>query len=120
MLKYMLEGGPLMWVLLGLSMLGLGVIIDRWKVFRSADVDTSVMRRMILQLLSAGKTDDAIRLCEETRGPVAAILLVGIDRYGDSPTSIGITVVGRSGQVAANRTVPPGEVIGVDATWEKR
>lgn len=81
MLKYMLDGGPLMWVLLALSILSLAVIIDRWRVFKIADVDTSVMRRMILELLAASKPGDAIRLCEETRGPVAAILLVGIDRY---------------------------------------
>jgi len=45
--------------------------------------------------------------------------LVGIDRFGDAPTSIGITVIGRSGSVAPRRTVPPGEVISVDQIWDK-
>ena len=51
MLEYLLDGGILMPVLLGLSIVGLAVVIDRWQVFKIANIDTSVMRRMILQLL---------------------------------------------------------------------
>jgi len=80
MLKYMLDGGPLMWALLALSIVGLAVILERWHVFQLASQDTAPMRRMLYQLLAAGKVDDAIRLCEETRGPVAAVLLVGLNR----------------------------------------
>ena len=71
MLEYLLDGGPMMWPLLALSILSLAVMIERWKVFRAASGDTSVMRRMILQLIAAGKPEDAIRLCEETKGPVS-------------------------------------------------
>lgn len=67
--------------LLALSILGLAVIFDRLRVFKVASVDTSAMRSMVLQMLRAGKVSDAIRVCEETRGPVAAILLVGLNRY---------------------------------------
>ncbi len=81
MLRYLLDGGMCMWPLLGLSIVGLAVVFDRWRVFNLASVDTSVMRRLILHLVAAGKVDDAVRLCEETKGPVAAILLVGLDRY---------------------------------------
>ncbi len=80
MLKYMLDGGPLMWPLLALSIVGLAVAMDRWRIFRLASQDTSVMRRMVFQLLATGQVDDAIRLCEETRGPVAAVLLAGLSR----------------------------------------
>lgn len=81
MLKYLLEGGPLMWALLSLSILSLGVIIDRWKVFKMAEVDTTGMRKKLRQLLSTGELDGAMDACRETRGPVAATLLVGLDRY---------------------------------------
>jgi biopolymer transport protein ExbB len=81
MLKYMLDGGSMMWPLLALSIVGLAVMLERWRVFQLASKDTSAMRRMVFQLLSSGKVDDAIRLCEETRGPVAAVLLVGLGRY---------------------------------------
>ncbi len=81
MLRYILDGGPLMWAILLESVIALAIVFDRLKAFKSASRDTSAMRRMILQLVGAGKIDDAIRLCEETRGPVAAILLVGLERY---------------------------------------
>jgi biopolymer transport protein ExbB len=81
MLKYMLDGGSMMWPLLALSIVGLAVVLERWRIFRLASLDTSAMRRMVFQLLATGKIDDAIRLCEETRGPVAAVLLVGLNRY---------------------------------------
>lgn len=76
-----MDGGAMMLPLLVCSIVGLAVGLERWKVFRVAGRDTSVLRRMILQLLRAGKPDDAIRLCEETKGPVAAVLLVGLNRY---------------------------------------
>jgi biopolymer transport protein ExbB len=81
MLKYMLDGGSMMWPLLALSIVGLAVALERWRIFQLASKDTSAMRRMVFQLLAVGKVDDAIRLCEETRGPVAAVLLVGLNRY---------------------------------------
>jgi len=81
MLRYILNGGPLMWVLLVLSTLGLAIIIDRWKTFRLADMDTSTLRKSVRKLLSEGKVDEAIGLCREMRGPVAAILFVGLIRY---------------------------------------
>jgi len=81
MMKYMIEGGMLMWPMLLESIIGLAVIIDRWTVLKKAATDTSVLRTLIRQLLIEGKVEDAIRLCEETRGPVAAVLLVGLERY---------------------------------------
>ena len=36
MLKYILNGGPLMLALLALSILGLAVVLDRWKTFKIA------------------------------------------------------------------------------------
>ncbi len=81
MLKYMLDGGPMMWPLLALSIVGLAVALERWHIFQLASQDTSAMRRMVFQLLASAKVDDAIHLCEETRGPVAAVLLVGLNRY---------------------------------------
>ena len=81
MLKWMLDGGSMMWPLLALSIVGLAVALERWHVFQLASKDTSAMWRMVFQLLASGKVEDAIRLCEETRGPVAAVLLVGLTRY---------------------------------------
>jgi biopolymer transport protein ExbB len=81
MLEYILTGGMMMWVLLALSTVGLAVVIDRWRVFRLAGVDTTDMERNILQLLAEGKDEEAARVCGDARGPVAAVLMVGLKRY---------------------------------------
>jgi hypothetical protein len=47
MMKYMIEGGMLMWPMLLESIIGLAVIIDRWIVLKKAATDTSVLRTLI-------------------------------------------------------------------------
>jgi biopolymer transport protein ExbB len=81
MLRYLLDGGMLMWPLLGLSIVGLAVALDRWRVFKLAIVDTHAMEEGVRRLLAEGKADEALRLCEQTRGPIAALLAVGLNRY---------------------------------------
>lgn len=81
MLEYILDGGLMMWILMGMSVIGLAIILERWKVFKIAGVDTSALRRMVQQLLAEGNLDDAVKICEEKRGPVASVLLVGLSRY---------------------------------------
>jgi len=71
----------MMWVLMALSVIGLAIIMERWKVFKIAGADTRVMRRMVRQLLSENKIEDAVKVCEDTRWPVAPVLLVGLKRY---------------------------------------
>lgn len=81
MLKYILDGGPLMWAILLESVIALAIVFDRLKAFKIASRDTTAMRKMILQLIESARIDDAIRLCQETKGPVAALLMVGLERY---------------------------------------
>lgn len=81
MLKYILNGGEMMWILLGLSVLGLAIIIERWKVFKAAGADVGEMRRDVMRLLEEGRVDEAVERCKQARGPVAALLLVGLGRY---------------------------------------
>jgi len=81
MLEYILDGGFVMFPLMALSILALAVVIDRMRVFRLADVDTSDMRLQVCARLEEGQTDSAMAICKRFRGPVAAVLLAGLDRY---------------------------------------
>jgi biopolymer transport protein ExbB len=81
MLEYILDGGLMMWILMVLSVVGLAIILERWQVFKIAGADSSAMPRMVRQMLSEGNVGDAVKICEEKRGPVAAVLLVGLIRY---------------------------------------
>mgnify|MGYP000439317157 FL=1 len=81
MLEYLLDGGPLMLPLLACSIAALAVIVDRVRAFRAAEADTVHLRARVTDCLDSGRVDDAVALCQKSRGPVAAVLLAGLDRY---------------------------------------
>jgi len=81
MLEYLLDGGPLMLPLLACSIAALAVIVDRVRAFRAAEADTVHLRARVTDCLDGGRVDDAVALCQKSRGPVAAVLLAGLDRY---------------------------------------
>ncbi len=82
MLKYLLEGGPLMIPLLVCSVLTLGVLIDRiWAFYANSKHDTRSLRARVLALMEEERIDDAARLCTHTPGPVSAVLLSGLQSY---------------------------------------
>lgn len=81
MLGHILDGGAIMIPLLVLSVLAVAIIIDRVRAFREATVDTSELQNAVISRLEDGRIDDAIRECERVRGPVAAVLLVGLLKF---------------------------------------
>jgi biopolymer transport protein ExbB len=81
MLGHILDGGAIMIPLMLLSVLAVAIIIDRVRAFREATVDTSKLREGIVDNLEEGRVDEAIRECEQFRGPVAAVLLVGLLKF---------------------------------------
>ena len=82
MLEYILDGGLLMYPITLCSIVALAVVIDRVRAFRNAEVDTVALRTRVVDCLEGGKLDEAVALCRDSRGPVAAVLLAGLDRYG--------------------------------------
>ncbi len=81
MLKHILDGGPLMVPVLILSILAIAVIIDRIRVFRLTAKNPSRLLNGIIQELEKGQADQAIELCRQEKGPLAAVLLKGLTRF---------------------------------------
>ena len=81
MLQYILDGGVMMFALVALSILALGVIIDRLRVFKLAEVDCDSLRNRLVDALDEKDDDRAVAACEDTTGPAAAVLLVGLKQY---------------------------------------
>ncbi len=81
MLGHILDGGAIMIPLLLLSVLAVAIIIDRARAFREATVDTSKLQDGVIGNLEKGRVDEAIRECERFRGPVAAVLMVGLLKF---------------------------------------
>ena len=75
-------GGPLMWVLLALSVLAIYLIGRKWWVINQASkIDPNFMKD-IRDYLTDGKTKSAITLCSKYDNPVARMTETGIHRMG--------------------------------------
>jgi biopolymer transport protein ExbB len=77
----LLEGGLFMFVLLALLILALGVIIERYRSLKMLEADPTELQNEVVDLLSKDKVEEALRLCEKSRGPVPAILSTGLRKY---------------------------------------
>lgn len=79
MLETIIAGGAWMIPLMGMSVLSLGVVFDRWWAFRRNDqVDARALRAQVRELLREDRIDEAMELCAGTPGPVSGALLAGL------------------------------------------
>jgi len=70
----------MMYPLLLASLLGLGVIIAKIYILRVARKDTARVLSDVGEMARSGQLDEALAYLERTPGPVAAILLSGLNR----------------------------------------
>lgn len=80
-LKMLLEGGYFMWPLLILAVIGLAVVIERFRSLKMLDADDDSLRQKVIDFLSDDKPEEALEMCENSRGPVAAVLANGLRKY---------------------------------------
>jgi biopolymer transport protein ExbB len=82
MWTYFDKGGPVMWPLLALSILGVTVIFWRWWALRQATSGLVPFMKDLRTKLVNKDVPGAIAVCERHRGPVASIVKAGLLRYG--------------------------------------
>ena len=75
-------GGPLMWVLLALSILAIYLIGRKWWVIRSASRIDPLFMQDIRDYMNDGKIKSAVTLCRKYDNPVARMVETGIHRMG--------------------------------------
>ena len=80
-LGMLMDGGAFMWPILILAIVGLAVVIERFRSLKMLDADDETLRRQVIDLLSDDKPEQALELCEDSRGPVAAVLANGLRKY---------------------------------------
>ena len=75
-------GGPLMWVLLVLSVIAIYIIGWKfWTLNKASKIDSNFMND-IRDYMEAGKTKSAVTLCRKYDNPVARMIETGIHRLG--------------------------------------
>ena len=68
--------------LLACSIVALAVVADRiWAFYLNSKLDTRALRAQLMRHLRRGEVNDAALLCISTPGPVAAVLLAGLQSY---------------------------------------
>jgi len=80
MVHYFLAGGALMWPLLALFVIGCIIVIFKFWILARSKINTRKFMEELTRLVEENKIDEAIKLCEKTRGPIAATLHSGLTR----------------------------------------
>jgi biopolymer transport protein ExbB len=80
MVELFLAGGPFMWPILILFVIGLGFVIERFWTLTRASINTRKFLARLHNALQEGGVEAAAELCEKTPGPVASILHAGLSR----------------------------------------
>lgn len=88
MWSYVAKGGPVMWPLLLLSVLGVAVAVWRWMALRAATRNVVPFLRELRERLIAGEVDAAVEVCERHPSPVASIVKAGLLRSGRSKEDV--------------------------------
>jgi len=88
MWTYFQKGGPVMWPLLLLSVLGVTVAIWRWMALRTATRNVAPFMRALREKLLTTDIEGAIGVCNEFPSPVASIVKAGLLRHGRAKEEI--------------------------------
>ena len=71
-IEIFLQGGPVMWPLLGIALAAIFFTYNRFTTFSQAGNITPGLLEEVLDLVKKGREGDALKRCEEAPGPVAA------------------------------------------------
>lgn len=80
-LEIIRAGGPVMWPILVCSVFAFALVLEKYWYLYKVNVDTQEFLEKIFQRLKRSETKDALKVCDETPGPVANILKAGILKY---------------------------------------
>lgn len=78
MFTFFLKGGLLMWPILLCSIISITIILERFYRLYQTRTKIPNIFSQVKALLKDGKVDEALKLCENTPGPIAHILAIGI------------------------------------------
>ncbi len=85
---FILQGGPVMYPLLFVSLVGFVLFIERALFLHKGQIGTEDFLNGIHNLIEKKRLVEALTVCEETPGPMARIVKSALLHYGESKASI--------------------------------
>lgn len=82
------KGGSVMYLIIILSIIALGIVIERIYNFNRARIDSQKFMDQIISSLKRNKIIEAIEMCSQTPGPIAHIIKAGILKHDRSKPEI--------------------------------
>jgi biopolymer transport protein ExbB len=84
LMTLMHQGGWVMWVLLAMSVVAAAVTLERtWVLYRHRTEVAPFLGQLRQAVLNGGSVAAGIRLCEATRGPLAAVVKAALLRFDE-------------------------------------
>ncbi|MDD4018602.1 MAG: MotA/TolQ/ExbB proton channel family protein [Kiritimatiellae bacterium] len=74
----LMQGGPVFWLIVLLGVAAAAVFFERLLHLRRAQIDYGDFLKGVCNVLENGNREEAMMICEETPGPVAAVVLTAI------------------------------------------
>jgi biopolymer transport protein ExbB len=81
MVEYFVDGGPFMWPILMLLLVGIGFTLERFYSLMMSSINSKKFFEEVTNSLDSDGVNGAIELCNRTRGPVAEVFHAGLSRY---------------------------------------
>ena len=81
MLELLLKGGWVMYTILGTSILGFAIVIERLFFFARIRNDDLLLIRQVEECVRKGECDRAIKTCEMNRGLISGIVLACLKEW---------------------------------------
>ena len=81
MFDIMQKGGAVMYPIILCSIIAFAIVLERLSYLRKMKIDTVVFMNKVEGALKYNKVAEAVKICEETKGPVARIVKAGILKY---------------------------------------
>lgn len=76
-----LAGGPVMWPILLCSIFAFAIAIEKFLYLHNIGIDTQDFLNKILENMKRHDTKEALKICDNTKSPIANILKAGILKY---------------------------------------
>jgi biopolymer transport protein ExbB len=88
MVDFVVKGGPVLWIIMGLSAVAAFIVLERLFYFRKIKVDEGKLFSRIRSCLEKGNFDEALSICDNSLSPLSALIRIGIEHRSQDEAAL--------------------------------